>query len=771
MGTFANMETYHIHIRGQVQGVGFRPFVLKLARQMELSGWVSNTANGVHIEVNTDEAGLAGLLDAIRAGCPRLAHITSVDVVRVPSRAFSAFKIVQDDMLSAAELLLSPDFALCDNCRGELHTPGDRRFGYPFITCTLCGPRYSISRTLPYDRERTAMKVFRQCASCLREYEDPTDKRFFSQTNSCPECGVRLQLLLPSGEILQVEDQGDILQLAAAALLNGEILAVKGIGGYLLMADATSAAAVGRLRVRKHRPTKPFAVLYPDFETLQMDTQPGEVEKNMLLGHVAPIVLLPLRSLPGSGLAAEAIAPGLNQIGAMLPYAPLLEMLMQFFPRPVVATSGNISNAPIVYTEDQVVEDLGKVADLFVSHNRDIVVPLDDSVVRFSPITQQAIWLRRSRGLAPTLILPAARSWQGEMLAMGADLKSAFALLHSGNLYLSQYLGDLDHWQTQVHFRKVLEHLQGLFDARPEKILADAHPGYFSRTLALEICSAEGVPLVSYQHHEAHFAAILAEHGHIADPAPVLGVIFDGTGWGRDDRIWGGEFFIWEELKIRRVAHIAYFPHIAGDKMSREPRLPALAIAHGLDGAADMLSSWFSATEWQVYSQLLEKGTLRECSSMGRVFDAIAAFCGFGAGNSYEGESALRMEAAASRWLKNNDWKKVNGYICHWQEMELSLSSLLEQVIADIRADIPPGEIAVKFHCWVVDAIETIAEAVRPSGIAFSGGVFQNTVLVDLLRLRLKNRFRLMFHQDLSPNDENIALGQLALAQIGGHEV
>jgi hydrogenase maturation protein HypF len=764
------METYHIHIRGQVQGVGFRPYVMRLAQRMDLQGWVSNTADGVHIEVNGSAGRLARFLDAINAGGPELARITSIDVSRVPFRNFHTFKIVQDDMQAPAALLLSPDFALCGSCRGEMKDPGNRRFGYPFITCTLCGPRYSISHALPYDRERTAMGGFYQCTECLREFYAPSDRRFFSQTNSCPVCGVHLQLRSPSGAILP-EREDDILPLAAAALARGEIVAVKGTGGYLLMVDAASAAAVGRLRARKHRPSQPFAVLYPGIEMLEMDTVPGEAEINMLLGHISPIVLLPLRDNPGSGLAAAAIAPGLGHIGAMLPHAPLLEALMRYFPRPVVATSGNVSSVPIVYADDRLAEGLGSVADLVVSHDRDIVVPLDDSVMRYSPVAKRPIWLRRSRGLAPTIILPAARSWQGNQLAVGADLKSAFAILHSGNIHVSQYLGDLEHWQAQVHFRKVLEHFRRLFGARPEKILADAHPGYFSRALALEISLAEGVPLASYQHHEAHFAAILAEHARIADPAPVLGVIFDGTGWGRDGRLWGGEFFTWADCQIRRIAHIGYFPHLAGDKMSKAPRLSALAIANGLDGAADLLSPWFSATEWQVYTRLLENGAPMESSGMGRVFDAVAAFCGFGAGNSYEGESAMRMEAAAGRWLKNNSWKNAKGYICHWQGTKLMLSSLMEQVIADMLAKTEPEAIAVKFHCWVVNAIEYMAGEVRPSGIAFSGGVFQNAVLADLLELRLGNRFNLMFHQQLSPNDENIALGQLVLAQIGGHEL
>jgi len=509
--------------------------------------------------------------------------------------------------------------------------------------------------------------------------------------------------------------------------------------------------------------------LYPDLATLKGDAWVSTAAEAMLLGPVSPVVLLPLQDVQASGIALEEVAPGLREIGAMLPYAPLLEVLMQWFPRPVIATSGNISNSPIVFRDEQVPAELGQVVDMVLGNNREIIVPQDDSVMRFGPECGQPILLRRSRGLAPTLVLEASKSWKGNMIAMGADLKSAFALLHEGNTYYSQYLGDLDNWQTQANFRLVLGHLRGLFRVRPERVLADAHPGYFSRALAVTLSEEEQCRIEFFQHHEAHFAAVLAEHQLLGTTFPVLGVVFDGAGWGRDGSIWGGEFFLWENQSMRRIAHLENYAHLAGDKMAREPRLPALTMAAGIEGAMAYFETWFAPGELQVYLQLLNKGRMRQSSSMGRVFDAVAACAGFGLHNSFEGESALRMEAAAGEWFKKNGWKMHGGYICHWQGKNLSIISLLEQVLADVRKGILQEELAAKFHLWAVYAIEAQALYHRPAGIAFSGGVFQNAVLVDLIRLRLGDRFNLFFHRELSPNDENIALGQLALCQIGGH--
>lgn len=764
------MPTYHIHIRGQVQGVGFRPAVFKLAQHLCLKGWVSNTTDGVHIEINTDASLLQDFIRAIQDEAPVLARISGISIAEIPEKVFRSFEIRQDSEVRATDLLLSPDFALCGDCRREMQDPANRRFGYPFITCTLCGPRYSISRALPYDRERTTMLAFQQCLGCKGEYENPLNRRYYSQTNSCAACGIRLELLRPDGSRIP-GGTPELLQLVAGALKEGKIIAVKGIGGFLLLGDAGSAGVVRELRRRKHRPSKPFAVLYPDLPALKGDAVVSTEAEALLLGPVSPVVLLPLREKPLSGIAFDDIAPGLQEIGAMLPNAPLLQALTEVFPGPVIATSGNISNAPIVYKEDQAIAALAAVADLFLVHNREILLPQDDSVLRYGPQSGKPLLLRRSRGLAPTLVLEGIKSWEGSFLSMGADLKSAFALLHAGNIYYSQYLGDLDNWQTQTNFRHVLAHLRRLFRAKPEKILADAHPAYFSRSLAEEISGAEQLPLELFQHHEAHFAAVLAEHNLLSNNQLILGMVFDGTGWGRDGGIWGGEFFLWENHQIQRIGHVKNFSHIAGNKMSREPRLSALSMAEHIEGAEELLSSFFSPTELKVYRQLMEKGGMLQSSSMGRVFDAVAACSGFGLYNTFEGEAALRMEAGALLWMKNNGWKTDGGYNCHWQEDKLSVSSLLEQVVQDIRLGRPREEIAAKFHLWAVNAVEELALHLMPVGIAFSGGVFQNALLADLLRLRLNGRFTLYFHQELSPNDENIALGQLALASLGGHDV
>lgn len=759
------MKTIHIHIRGQVQGVGFRPFVYNLAQRMALTGWVNNTTDGVHVEASGPEEALEVFARALRTEAPPLSRITRMEIQDLPYQEFVHFEIIHDDGGRPADLLLSPDFALCPECRAEMLDPANRRFGYPFITCTLCGPRYSISHALPYDRERTVMDVFPQCPECQTEYNDPTNRRYYSQTNSCPNCGIRLSLHDVTGTIIETQTDR-CLEKLAAALRAGKIAAIKGIGGYLLLTDATNAEVVARLRARKHRPSKPFAVLYPNLAALEKDALASETAKAALNSPEAPIVLLPLKDHPGSGIAASAIAPGLRQVGAMLPYAPLLEMLMQVFPVPVVATSGNISNAPIVYQDEQAFSELSPVADFFLAHNRPILIPQDDSVLRFTPKHGQKIWVRRSRGLAPTLLLEAFRSRTGSALAMGADMKSAFALLHAGNTYLSQYLGDLDSWQTQEHFRKVLQHLTGLFQARPEEILADMHPGYFSHQLAKTMAEESGLPFRLFQHHEAHFAAVLAEHHLLASETPVLGVIFDGTGLGHDRQVWGGEFFLWENRHIHRSGHLEYFPHLAGDKMAREPRLAALAMTHALPEAMALAQSWFSDTEWNIYQQLLDRGVPLQSSSMGRVFDAVAALCGLSLRSSFEGEAAMLLEEAARHWQELHAGEMQDSYICHWQENRLSVSSLMKQVLTDVQAGKPAGYIASRFHGWVARAVEEMALSFNVKALAFSGGVFQNAVLVDRIIDRLQSRFLLYFHEQLSPNDENIAIGQLALAGV-----
>ncbi|MFM8450591.1 MAG: carbamoyltransferase HypF, partial [Haliscomenobacter sp.] len=527
------MQTCHIHIQGQVQGVGFRPMVYQAALARGLNGWVLNGSDGVHIRLNGTLAAAESFAAFLHAHAPRLARITQMAVTQVEDHLFSCFEIVHSNTSASPSLLVSPDFALCPECRQELADPANRRAGYPFITCTRCGPRYSILNALPYDRERTSMAPFVQCPVCRAEYDDPIDRRYYSQTNSCPQCGIQLSWLDNSGS----GEGPSSLDWAVAALEAGQLLAVKGIGGFLLMGDARSASVVRLLRQRKNRPSKPFAVMYPSMEQLEREVHLSLPAKALLEGPISPVVLAPVRDPHSCSCALEDIIPGLQHLGVLIPYAPLLEAIARRFPFPMLATSGNISQSPIIFGEQKAAEELLGIADFLLGHNRPIRTPQDDSVLRFSPLSQQPIWLRRARGLAPTLLLEAAKHWQTPALAMGADMKSAFSLLHAGNTYVSQYLGALDHWDTQQQFGEVLRYLMELLQAKPAAVLVDSHPGYFSTSSGHTLAADLGVPCMRYPHHLAHFAAILAEHDLFSQPDPILGVILDGTGLGTDGQI------------------------------------------------------------------------------------------------------------------------------------------------------------------------------------------------------------------------------------------
>ncbi len=757
------MPTYHIHIRGQVQGVGFRPFVYKLALERGWTGWVSNTANGVHIQVNLSAEALEECLDTLRLRAPALARITGIRAGQVEETLFEGFDIRHSEAGGAPDLLLSPDFALCPECRRELLDPANRRFGYPFITCTLCGPRYSIVRALPYDRERTVMEAFTQCPACAAEYGDPLDRRYFSQTNSCPACGIRLGWFDQKGSGGFHPDAAQVIRRAAEALEAGQLLAVKGIGGYLLLADASCEEAIGQLRQRKHRPSKPFAVLYPSMEAIEGGLHVSESARQALLGPVSPIVLLRAKALNAMPLPMHLLAPGLTHLGVMLPYAPLLEQLMKAFPRPVIATSGNVSQSPIVFEDEKAISELTAIADAVLINDRPIVVPQDDSVLRLTPLSQQPVWLRRSRGLAPTLLLHAARFWEGNCLAFGADMKSAFAWLYAGNTYVSQYLGDLDQYDTQRSFRLTLDHFFKVLGAKPELILADLHPGYFSHQLAMEYADRHGVPVRTVPHHEAHFAAVLAEHDLFGADEPILGVVFDGTGLGTDGQIWGGEFFVYGSRAIQRVGHLAYFPHLAGDKMAREPRLCALALASGIPDAIPLIRPWFTDQEWEIYARLQKRKGGLQTSSMGRLFDGVAALCGFPIRCTYEGEAAMLLETAALSFFEKHGWETELPYACRLDYGQVSVFHLLEQLVEDRRAGLDVERIAARFHGWVVESVRSVALEHGARSLACSGGVFQNVVLTELLTLRLGQDFSLHFHKEMPANDENIALGQIAL--------
>lgn len=748
------MKTFHIHIKGCVQGVGFRPFVYRLAADHQLTGWVNNATDGLHVEINAEERDARAFYRACITGCPPQAIVNAHSMREVPHRACAAFEIVSSEADTVLDLALTPDFGLCPNCREELGNPDNRRFGYAFITCTHCGPRYSILTGLPYDRPYTSMQDFAMCVPCQEEYRDPLDRRYYSQTNSCPDCGVQMSLCHATGETWRGAPDL-LLKRAIHALKQGQTLAVKGIGGYLLMGDATQDAAIARLRARKQRPDKPFAVLYPNAHLLAGDVVLSAEALEALQGAVAPIVLLPMKPVLASGLCRAQVAPGLSQLGVMLPYAPLLQLIADAFARPLVATSANLSGSPIVYEDAEAHARLFAFADYVLSHNRAIACPQDDSVLKLTPGGQQSIWLRRSRGLAPNVPAPVQRV--PHLLAMGAHMKGSIAISTARNLFVSQYLGRLDSYEAEQHYRQTLAHLMGLLKATPRTVQVDLHPDYLSTRLGQELAAKHKLKLECVQHHEAHFAAILGEHQLAHASHEVLGVIWDGTGHGHDGQVWGGEFLRYAAGTFDRVGQLAYVPQLAGDNMAREPRLAALAFLRG--NAA--LRPSFSAMEWKVYQQLLKRPR-GLTSSMGRLFDAVAHVLGLLDKQTYEGQAGLLLEQLGQRYLDTHPGECLPPLPMAWTpEGAFDATRLLEAILNAKQSGASVGYLALGFHATLVDMVEAMAQRVRIHHLAFSGGVFQNGLLVDLLIRQLSPSYTLYFHKQLPPNDENIAFGQV----------
>ncbi|TDB60395.1 carbamoyltransferase HypF [Arundinibacter roseus] len=761
-------KTFLIQLSGLVQGVGFRPLVYQIAREKQLRGTVSNGSEGVRLTLLLkDEQAAQQVVDEIVLRAPALAQITEVTVKEINNQFFENFAIVQSHETAQVTLLLTPDFALCPACQHELTDPTDRRFRYPFISCTQCGPRFSSITQLPYDRPQTTMAEFPLCAACQAEYDAPTERRFYAQTTACPACGPQLAWYeVQNGEaVLSIgQDSNMILKQVTQVLNQGKLVAVKGIGGYLLLGDATNAETVQQLRSRKHRPTKPFALLYPNLEAAQREVLVREQEAEALLSSAAPIVLL--RRLSGATVV-EDVAPGLQQLGVMLPYAPLLALISADFGKPLVATSGNLSGNPIVFEDEKALAQLPQVADFILTHNRRIVVPQDDSVVRFTEGSGQKIVVRRSRGAALVLNLAGVPDHSGCFLSMGASMKGTFALYTLKQLYVSQYMGDLESYETQQSFRQSLAHLLHILAVSPEQqvkgIFADAHEGYFSTQLALELGKKWSVPVHKVPHHAAHFCAVLAENNLLNISESVAGIVWDGAGFGPDDgQIWGGEFFIYSNKKIERVAHFDYFESMLGDKMAREPRISALCLCKNIPQATELLKPKFSEKERQIYQKMLAQNTLKT-SSAGRLFDGVASLLGLGDRQSYEGQAALRLEQLAAGYFRTHGLSSLDSYLPDFTATGLlSTQQMIRGVVQDLADEKPKDWIAAKFHLSLVGCIAAFARQQAVTKIACSGGVFQNAVLVDLLLATLGKEFELYFHKELSPNDESVSYGQMA---------
>ncbi len=753
-GRTAAARRLRVRVFGLVQGVGFRPFAHRRAIALGLAGWVMNTPQGVAIEVEGPSDELAAFLDAIRNGPPAGALVTAVDVVEAAPSGQPGFAILASEAGGARQARIPVDLAPCADCLAELADPAGRRWRYPFINCTACGPRFSLIEDMPYDRARTSMRGFAMCADCRAEYEDPSSRRFHAEPNACPACGPRLALLDAHGAVIASEDAA--FKLAAAALAGGSVVAVKGVGGFHLACDARSGAAVARLRERKRRPGKPFAVMFPSLEALRGHCRPTVEEEALLTGRERPIVLVRRR---GEGLAA-AVAPRNPLIGALLPYSPLHVLLMAELGFPVVATSGNVSDEPIATDEADAVERLGAVADLFLTHDRPIVRPVEDSVVRI--VGGRPLMLRRARGFAPGPI--SAEGLAAGVMAVGGHLKTTVAMTTDDGVVLWPHIGDLETIGARAAHARAAADIGRLCAVRPRRVACDAHPDYATRRQA-----ERGAPRVEVQHHLAHVAACLAENG--AGP-PALGVAWDGAGLGADGTLWGGEFLRLGPDGWRRVAHMRPFPLPGGAAAIREPRRAAIGLlfaafgeaALSMDGLAPVAS--FTPAQRRTLGAMLARGVNTPVtSSAGRLFDAVAALTGLRQHAEYEGQAACELEWSADGWPARRPYEIPIAPGPDAQDLRLDWRPALEAILADIRAGAQPGAVSSALHAGLAAAIVAVAERVGEPRVALTGGCFQNARLAEAAVAGLRSAgFEPLWHQHVPPGDGGLALGQAVWA-------
>ncbi|MDA9368639.1 carbamoyltransferase HypF [Flavobacteriaceae bacterium] len=743
-------RTFEIIISGQVQGVGFRPFVYGLAKQLQLKGSVSNNQDGVLIRINTSEEKAHEFLLAILSGAPEISFIQNHNVSEIAFSPYEDFQIVPSEKNHQINIPLTPDFAICESCKSEIRDVGNRRFGYAFTTCTNCGPRYSVTTMFPFERPNTTVSEFDMCLKCQTEYTNPEDRRFHSQTNSCSDCGIKLQLVDTDGREFN-ETQNNIIKKAAALIANGSILAIKNTNGYLLCCDANNKQAIQRLREKKRRPSKPFALLYPSIEKIKQDFEVSIPEEKALSSAIAPIVILnPKESI--SDLELESIAPRLHQLGIMLPSSSLLILLMDELKIPIIATSGNIHSSPIISKKEEAVEKLIGVADYFLHHDLEISFPQDDSVVRFGG--EHQITLRRSRGLAPNYMGNTSMKNQ-KVLAMGAHLKSTFTFTPNSHTYVSPYFGNLDSYDVSERFQESITKYTALFETEPEVVLVDSHPQYQSNIIGSQLATNWNAKLVSIQHHKAHFASVLGEHNLFESEEKILGVVWDGTGFGEDNSIWGGEFFSYHKNEMERLTHFEYVDWIAADKMAKEPRLSLLSVLPETD--RHIAKGKFSESEWKIYNKMLEKNSLKT-SSVGRLFDAVASLLLNIDSTSYEGEAAMLLENEASNYQDESyiNFLSGNAY------QVIPTKTIIKGIHKAIEQGLPTAQIANSFIHTLSLVIINMANQNNYNYVVCSGGVFQNAILVKkLLEMAEKDHVELKFNRILSSNDENISLGQL----------
>jgi hydrogenase maturation protein HypF len=750
-----------VRVVGVVQGVGFRPFVHRLSGELGLAGHVGNDTEGVFMEVEGPLASVERFLARLVTEAPPLAKIFGVDSTPCPPSHQVGFRIVESPRDGALRTFVSPDVAVCDDCLAELSDPTDRRARYPFINCTNCGPRFTITIRLPYDRPNTTMREFALCDACSAEYHDPADRRFHAQPVACAECGPHIWF---EGALGVVEESDAALAATQEALAQGEVVAIKGLGGYHLACDATSDAAVERLRLRKHRQDKPFAVMVPDLDGTLTVARIDPEEAIKLTSPQRPIVLLEKRA--GAALSTR-VAPGNPRVGVLLPYTPLHHLLFQAVPggsttppRVLVMTSGNLTDEPICFEDEDARKRLAPIADAWLVHDRPIHVPCDDSVVRID--AGHEVPLRRSRGYAP---LPVRLPFSAmPTLAVGGELKNAFCLAAGHDAFMSQHIGDMGSLETQAAFERSSRQFADLYQIDAQQVAADAHPGYLTRRWADDV---SGRPVRLVHHHHAHVAAVMVEHG-VPALERVIGFAFDGTGYGGDGTIWGGEVLVAGYDSFVRPAHLRQVPLPGGDAAIRKPYRAALAHlwAAGIGWDEDLPPVGAAPdTERTALRRQLERGV--NCvptSSMGRLFDAVSSILGVRHVATYEAQAAMELEWCASAHLG-----QARRYRFMYSDGEFDSAPVLGDIVDDLRSGRPVGAIAAGFHLAVAGLIAEVAEHLRhETGIALvalTGGVFQNILLLDLARRALGGRgFQVLTHRLVPPNDGGLALGQAAVA-------
>ncbi|ADU97082.1 (NiFe) hydrogenase maturation protein HypF [Thermovibrio ammonificans HB-1] len=736
-----------LFITGAVQGVGFRPFIYRLATQMGLKGFVLNSETGVVIEVEGEEGKLRSFIERIKQEKPPAARIYSMEFKFLPEVGYREFQIKKSQKSGEVQVAVLPDLATCPDCLRELFNPQDRRYRYPFINCTNCGPRFTIILSLPYDRENTTMREFKMCPECLKEYRDPKNRRFHAQPNACPACGPKVWLVDETGQTVAEEDEA--VKEVCRWITQGKIVAVKGLGGFHLICDATNEKAVRELRRRKNREEKPFAVMFKDLNQLKEHAYLSPLEEIAVTGVESPIVIL--RKKKGSTLA-PSVSPDTETVGAFLPYTPLHHLICREVNRPLVATSCNITDEPIMKENSEAIEALGSLLDGALCHNRPIARRCDDSVVRV--IGDRVVPIRRSRGYAPLPVLLPFKL-KREVLAIGPHMKVTVAVGKGNRVFISQHVGDTDNLKAEEFLKETVADMLKLFECEPEVVVCDHHPGYFSTKLAKELFKDR---VKQIYHHHAHAVSVMAEN-EVPLNEEIVAVTFDGTGLGPDGTVWGGEVLKAGYTEFERLFHLKQFKLPGGDKAVKEPFRCAvsLLLELGVEPGA-----WLKGLEREVslVKQMVEKGiNSPTTSSMGRLFDGVAALLGIKLKVSYQAQGAILLEEAASGFHTQEHYPVV------LREGVIDWSEMVEALLKDIEKGVSVNEAAAKFHNWVVEStVEAVKEAlsaVNCRKVGLSGGVFQNRILTEKLSRRLREEgITVLTHQIVPPNDGGICLGQ-----------